>query len=151
MTLNFKDLRVGALFVAIGLFFGLYAYGKITMGTPARMGPGFFPVALSILLVALGLAICVQALRAAPSAMALVPWRALVLVLAAPVFFGLMIDRLGFAPTVAVTALIAAFASRDTGWRRALVIAAGLTALCVTIFIYGLGIPLRLFGPWLVG
>ena len=151
MTVNFKDLRIGALFVAIGLAFGVHAYFNIAIGSPSRMGPGFFPMILGSALAFLGVLICIKALREAPVAITFAPWRALALVLLAPVFFGLAVDGLGFAPTVGATALIAALASRDNGWRRAAVTAAGLTLLCVAIFIYGLRIPVRLFGTWLGG
>lgn len=151
MTFDFKDLRIGLIFVVIGLLFGGHAYLNITLGTPARMGPGFFPIVLASVLVFLGVLICVQAFRASPSPSQPVAWRGLALVILAPIVFGLTVNRLGFVPAVAMTALLSALASRTMGYGRALVISAGLTALCVGIFILGLGIPIRLFGPWPFG
>jgi hypothetical protein len=52
-------------------------------------------------------------------------------------------------PTVAVTALITALASYRIRLLTALAVAAGLTVLCVLIFIVGLQLPLPLFGSWL--
>jgi hypothetical protein len=155
MPVNAKDLRVGLLFVAIGLGFGVHAWLGIRIGTPARMGPGFFPVVLSVVLVGLGALIAGRAIGASPSQPGRVAWRVswrgLALVLAAPVVFGLTIRGLGFVPAVAAAGLIASLASRDTGLARAVLIALGLTALCVAIFIYGVGVPTPLFGPWLGG
>ncbi len=151
MSLNFKDLRVGLLFVAIGLAFGVHAYLNLRLGTPARMGPGFFPLALSVVLVVLGALICAQAWLTAPSPVTLPSWRALAFVLTAPVIFGLTLDGLGFVLTIAIVALVAALANRGTGLVRALMISAGLTAMCVAIFIVGLKLPLRLVGTWLGG
>ncbi len=50
---NPKDFWAGALFVAIGV--GTLLMGsKYTLGTAARMGPGYFPRILGILLIVLG-------------------------------------------------------------------------------------------------
>ncbi|MHB8493814.1 MAG: tripartite tricarboxylate transporter TctB family protein [Casimicrobiaceae bacterium] len=48
-----KDFWSGALFIAVGV--GAIVLGsKYTLGSAARMGPGYFPRLLGILLVALG-------------------------------------------------------------------------------------------------
>ncbi|HEY2629441.1 MAG TPA: hypothetical protein VGI57_09955, partial [Usitatibacter sp.] len=57
-----KDFWGGILFAAIGLMFAVIARGipglaflpGYSMGTPARMGPGFFPFYLGTLLFLLG-------------------------------------------------------------------------------------------------
>ena len=54
----------------------------------------------------------------------------------------------GSTPT-AVTALLTALASYRTGILAALAIAAGLTMLCMLIFVLALQLRLPLFGPWL--
>ena len=115
------------------------------------MGPGYFPLVLAGLLVLIGAAIALRAVREEELAinMHAVPWRGLVLILAAPVLFGLTVRGLGLLPAIALVALISSFASR----RMTLVLAAGitvvLTAFCVLVFNVGLGLPIRLIGPWL--
>jgi hypothetical protein len=56
---------------------------------------------------------------------------------------------LGLLPAIAIVALISSFASR----RMKPVLAAGitvvLTVFCVLVFNVGLGLPIRLIGPWL--
>ena len=50
---NPKDFWAGALFVAIGV--GTIILGsRYTLGSAARMGPGYFPRILGILLIVLG-------------------------------------------------------------------------------------------------
>jgi hypothetical protein len=46
-------------------------------------------------------------------------------------------------------ALISAFASRRMSVSLAIALTVGLTVFCVLVFSLGLGLPLRLFGPWL--
>ena len=56
MSGNTQDIGAGVIFIAIGLLFGVGAL-HLELGTALRMGPGYFPLILAGLLVALGLAI----------------------------------------------------------------------------------------------
>lgn len=144
-----KDLLAGLAFVGFGLAFG-YASLGYDLGTALRMGPGYFPLLLAGLLTALGAVIAVRGLAGgAGDALGAVPWRGLILLVAAVVVFGVAVRGLGLVPALLLTTFMSALASRRTGVPAALVLAAGLTSACVVIFIYGLGVPLRLFGPWL--
>ena len=145
------DILAGLIFVAFGLAFGItsLSYG---LGTPLRMGPGYFPLALGGILVLLGLLIMGKGFISGSGAeerLGSIPWRALVLIVAAVLFFGLTVRGLGLVPATAVTALLTALASSRTGILAAVAIAAGLTALCVLIFVLALQLRLPLFGPWL--
>jgi hypothetical protein len=150
MTFNVKDIGAGLIFIAIGLLFGLGSTG-LEIGTALRMGPGYFPLVLAALLVALGLAIVAYGFGHTATGRLVVPWRGLFLILAAPVVFGLTVRGLGLVPAIVLVALISAFASRRMSVPLALALSLGLTVFCVLVFSLGLGLPLRLFGPWLVG
>ena len=52
-------------------------------------------------------------------------------------------------PSLFVTVLMAAFASRRTTALAALLIAVGLTVACVLIFVEALGLSIPLIGPWI--
>jgi len=148
MTTNRKDLGAGLVFIAIGAFFGLQASG-LDLGTRLKMGPGMFPLILSGLLVLLGAIIILRGLGTATPASTPVPWRGLALVLLAPVVFGLTARGLGFVPAITLVALITAYASQRMHALLAVCLAVGLTAFCVAVFYFGLGLPLVLFGRWL--
>ncbi len=147
MSCNVQDVGAGIIFAAIGLVFGVGAT-HLELGTALRMGPGYFPLILAGLLVALGLAIVLKGLSRSALDRLTVPWRGLVLILTAPVAFGVTVRGLGLAPAIALVALISAFASRRMSVPLALGLSFGLTVFCVLIFSVGLGLPLRLFGPW---
>jgi hypothetical protein len=144
------DIMAGLIFVAFGLAFATASL-RYELGTPLRMGPGYFPLALGGILVLLGLLIVGKGLISGAGAEGLgnVPWRALVLIVAAVLFFGLTVRGLGIVPATAVTALLTALASYRTGILAAVAIAAGLTVLCVLIFLLALQLRLPMFGPWL--
>lgn len=146
-----KDLLAGAVFTGLGLAFTITS-ATYEIGTPLRMGPGFFPLVLGGLLVVLGVSIAVTGFVAAEGGeIGTVPWRSLVLLLAAILFFGFTVRNLGLVPTLFVTVLLAGLAGRRPRLIPAVVIAASLTALSVLIFVYVLQLRLQLVGPWLGG
>lgn len=144
-----KDLGAGAVFVAFGLAFAITA-STYEVGSPLRMGPGFFPLALGAILVVLGLLIALKAFVSPETGeFGPVPWRSAALLVAAILFFGFAVRGLGIAPTLFVSVLLAALAGRDIKVVPALVIAGSLTVLSILIFIVALQLPLPLLGNWL--
>ncbi|WNV74843.1 tripartite tricarboxylate transporter TctB family protein [Geodermatophilus sp. DSM 44513] len=146
-----KDLLAGAVFTGLGLAFAITST-TYEIGTPLRMGPGFFPLVLGGVLVVLGVSIAVTGVLAREGGdLGTVPWRALVLLIAAILFFGATVRDLGLVPALFVTVLLAALAGRGVRVVPAVVIATSLTALSVLIFVVALQLRLPLIGPWLGG
>ncbi|MDV4182094.1 tripartite tricarboxylate transporter TctB family protein [Rhizobium brockwellii] len=137
----------GALFVATGAFFAIQSLG-LDLGTAVRMGPGYFPLVLAAVLVLLGAIIFIQALRVEGEPIDAFAWRGMLFILPAPVFFGLTVRGLGFAPSLFLTAFIACFASQKMNVFLAIVLSLLLTIFSVGVFSYGLGLPFERFGPW---
>lgn len=148
MTINLRDVVAGVLFVALGAWFVVSAL-ELELGTALRMGPGYFPLVLAALLILLGVLIVVRALRDRPAEFGSVAWRALPFILAAPIVFGLTIRGLGLVPSLAMEVLLVSFASRSMRPLVAVCLTVALTVFCVGVFSFGLGLPLRRFGPWL--
>jgi hypothetical protein len=145
------DILAGLIFVAFGLAFAITSL-SYELGTPLRMGPGYFPLALGGILVFLGLLIVGKGFVPGSSAeerLGSLPWRAMFLIVVAVLFFGLTVRGLGVVPATAVTALLTALASYRTGILAAVAVAAGLTVLSVLIFVFALQLRLPLVGPWL--
>jgi hypothetical protein len=148
---SWQDLLCGAAFVVIGLAFAVGAT-SYRLGTPAAMGPGAFPLVLGLLLTGFGLTIVVRGFLAGEDEpLGSVPWRAILLIGGGIMFFGLTVRGLGVAPAVFGAVLLAAFASVRTRPLAGLAIAAGITVLCVLIFVLALQLRLPLIGPWLGG
>jgi hypothetical protein len=149
MERSLRDLVAGLIFVGFGLAFALTAL-TYNLGTPLRMGPGYFPLLLGGALVLLGGAIVAEGLlRSDGIAIGRVPWRALALLSLSILFFGFSVRRLGLAPALFGSVLLAAFSSARTSVLAALLMAVGLSAFCIFIFIELLGMPVALIGPWL--
>lgn len=144
---SLPDVLAGGIFVLIGGGFVMGSLGY-HRGTPLRMGPGYFPLLVGVIVTLLGLAIVGKGLLNGDPVeeRGPVPWRAVLLVVAAILFFGFFVRRLGFVPTSLVTALLTALASKRLRPLTALAVAAGLTAAATLIFIVGLQLRLPLWG-----
>ena len=58
---NQRDFGAGIMFIVVGIFFAVIAL-QYRMGTAAKMGPGYFPFWLGVLMTALGLIILLSSL-----------------------------------------------------------------------------------------
>jgi hypothetical protein len=136
-----QDLGAGLLFVAIGAA-GIVFGQDLAMGSAARMGPGYFPVLLSYLIVAIGLVLVIRGLLVDGPRIEPIHVRPLFAILAAILAFGVLIDRIGLALTAAVLTVGAAYARRDVNLKETLLLAVGLALFVVVIFAYALKQPL---------
>ncbi len=145
--IEYRDLIAGAVMAALGTFVALYAANHYTIGEPARMGPGFFPVALGWILAALGAIIMLMAFRKTvhalqPPAFSL---RGLIAIPLAILVFSLSIDRLGLVPATLALTFIAVFAERPFRLRRTLLLGASLALISWLIFTVALSMNLPAF------
>jgi phosphate/sulfate permease len=115
------------------------------------MGPGYFPLVLTLLLGGLGVAILLNGLRVSGEPVGAIPWRAILLIVLPVAFFGATLRGLGFVPSLAITVFASTLASREWSFGFALATTLLLVAACAGIFIFGLGLPISLFGPWVGG
>ncbi|MEW9808490.1 tripartite tricarboxylate transporter TctB family protein [Mesorhizobium sp. ZMM04-5] len=150
MVIDRANALCGAIFVAFGIYFASVSL-TMDLGTPFRMGPGFFPLFLAVALMLLGLVIVAQATRVAGEPIGSFALRGMAFILPAPVLFAVTLKDLGFVPSIFLSTLLASFASAKMRLPVALVLAVLMTAFTTLVFVGGLGLPFRLFGPWLGG
>jgi hypothetical protein len=142
------NLICGLVFVGLGVFFALQSL-DLELGTAFRMGPGYFPLLLACALILFGAIILAQSMRVTSDPVGSIAWRGMLFILAAPILFGITVRGLGFVPSLFLCALVACFASTRMKPLMAVALSAGVTIFSVAVFSYGLGLPFRLFGPWL--
>jgi hypothetical protein len=139
-----RDLGAGIMFLAFGAFFALAA-GDYSIGTAARMGPGFFPLAVGALIAAFGLILLVRSLAARAAERAdLVPGPLAVLV-AGLCLFAVLVADIGLAVAIPVLAMVSARAGAEFRWREAAVLSIALAVFSIAAFVYVLGLPLRVW------
>lgn len=136
-----KDLVAGLLFLGIGLFFTIASL-EYRLGTPSRMGPGFFPLILGLILAALGAGVAVGAMRGAhePAGdLETLNFRGLIIVVFATLLFAILIPSMGLLVTLPICAAVTSFAGRG----------ANLRVICINVavqLIIGFGIFHKLLG-----
>ncbi|WP_155905004.1 tripartite tricarboxylate transporter TctB family protein [Methylopila sp. M107] len=152
MQIDIKNVAAGGIFILIAALFALGTM-ELTIGTPLRMGPGFFPLLLAGVLAFLGVIILLKGFAKSPSDLGTIPWRGGLFILTAPIVFGMtvrgfggVIPPLGLVPSVALAILIASFASRRTTVAMALTMTVVLTIFCLVVFQRMLGLPVPPFG-----
>lgn len=143
-----KDFNAGLMFIAFGAVFGVVAR-NYPMGTAVRMGPAYFPTILGWMLVFLGVVVLIQSFITPDEKPKKMDPRALLWILGSVLAFALLVGPLnaGLVPASVVIVLMSAYGGQEFRWRDAIISAVVLSAACVAIFYYGLGLPFRLF-PW---
>lgn len=141
---DYIDLFGGALLLAFGVWFAWYAGAEYDMGSTRRMGPGYFPVWLGWLVAAFGLLILVPAwLR--HGEMPAPKIRPFLTIIVSGLVFAAIVERLGLVAAVVSLVVISALAEERFHLVRTVILAVVLAALAVTVFSWGLGIPIPAF------
>jgi hypothetical protein len=141
---NNLDFLAGLLMIGIGST-GMYMALDYPFGSALRMGPGYFPRVLSGILIAFGLYVGIRGLRTGVAVQGIWGWRPLALITLALWLFGWMMDRVGLVPSLVVLFFVSAFAGHEFRLKEVIVLTAVMSAFAWAVFIYGLGLPYRLF------
>ena len=147
---NARDFWSGVGFVTVGVAAVLLVRDS-AIGTATRMGPGYFPTVLGLLLALLGVVLVTRGFLTRGDPIRGLAVRPLVLVLGATLLFGLSVRGVGLVVALVVLVLVSAAASRLVRWRAAVVLAIGLTVFSALAFVKVLGLPLPLVGRWFGG
>ncbi len=147
---NPKDFWSGVMFTLIGLAFAIIvkAY-EYPMGTPSRMGPGYFPFVLGSIMAVLGIVIVVQALLTSGGPVTKFAWRPLIWVLSAFVIFGLTAKLLGLVIAIVLLVMISSYGGHEHRWKEAIISSVILAASSVGVFVYGLKLPFPIWPEFL--
>ncbi|AVQ85350.1 MULTISPECIES: tripartite tricarboxylate transporter TctB family protein [unclassified Variovorax] len=156
-----KDFLSGVMFVCVGLAFAIGAT-NYTIGSGARMGPGYFPLVLGVLLAIGGAIVIFGALSFNTSGgdpIGRIAWKPLVLIIGANLVFGLL---LGGLPTFGVPAMglliaiyalvvIAGIAGPRFSLRTSLILATILAIGSYLTFIVGLSLQFQVWPTFITG
>lgn len=147
---NPKDFWTGIIYIAIGGVF-IFIGWEYKLGTALKMGPAYFPMILSVLLVLIGIVSMVRSFLKPGSPIGGLKLKGLLIVVLSTVLFGLLLRRAGLIVALPLLVISSAAASSRFNWRYALGLAAGLTFFCWLVFLKGLGVPIPLVGSWFGG
>lgn len=138
------------MFLVIGVIFFVGSY-NYSMGTAARMGPGYFPRSLGAILALLGVIICAVGLKnqaqwAQTNGIGWT-WTPVILVTLAVVLFGVSLPSLGIVAAIVVLIALSGYAAHDKNYRELAMISIIMCLFCAAVFVYGLKLQMKLF-PW---
>ena len=139
-----KDFFAGLLFIAFGIA-AVTIGSNYALGTAARMGPGYFPRILGLLLIALGLTLALRALRLSGPPVPAFKWRPTAIVLGSVATFGLIVNYAGVVLSTIFLIVAASAASHEFRFRESLVSGFLLAALAVGVFLIGLKLQLPIW------
>jgi hypothetical protein len=148
--LNQRDTIAGAIFFLFGIAFSMIA-ASYPLGTTMRMGPGYFPAGLGLILSCIGGVIAFNALRGAPtsddaSRDRSTPWprlRPVVLISASILLFAVTIETVGLALATFAVVAVSSLANQEFRWPQVLVSGLVLSVVSVGVFAFGLRLPFR--------
>jgi hypothetical protein len=158
---NHADFFSGVLLAIVG---GAFAVGATTysIGSGARMGPGYFPLMLGILLAVLGLAVIFQSLVVETidgGRIGRWAWKPLFYVLAANLAFGVLLGGLpsigvppmGMVIAIYALTLISSLAGAHFKLRDVLVLATILAVGSYIAFIWALKLQIQVWPTFIAG
>lgn len=157
-----KDFCSGLMFSVVGIAF---AWGASTynVGSGARMGPGYFPLVLGLVLTVLGLVVSAQALgktvKGDGDPVGAWAWKPLACILGANVAFGLLlggfpplgIQPLGLIAGIYALTLIASLAAETFKLKEVLILATLLSVLSYAAFVWLLNLQFQVWPAFITG
>jgi len=147
---NPKDFLAGLIFIGVAAIFG-YGILELPVGSAFRMEPGYFPMILAGMLGVLGAVIMFNGIRFEGEQIQNFAWRGLVNIVLPVVFFGATLKGLGFVLSLTLTIFFTSIASSKFKLWVSLLNVAVLVFFGWLIFIWGLNLPISLWGPWIGG
>ena len=136
---NQRDFGAGIMYMVIGLFFAIVAT-RYQYGTAAKMGPGYFPFWLGMLMAAMGLLVLIRSMgaKATIEAIPKFNFKVIGLITGSIILYGILLPKMGFIVAVLVLVMIASSASKEFSWKVALINAVVLIAFTYSVFVIGL-------------
>jgi len=156
-----KDFFSGLMFMCVG---GAFAWGATTynIGTGARMGPGYFPLMLGVLLAFIGAVITFKALvveTVGGDKIGKWAWRPLFFIIAANVVFGVLLAGVpalkipAFGLIVGIYAVTFIASMAEPGWtfKKTLILASVLAVGCYLAFVVALKLQFPVWPSFITG
>jgi hypothetical protein len=146
-----RNFWTGVLYCGFGAL-AFWIARDYSFGSASRMGAGYFPTVLSVLLIVFGLIALLCGVTRTGAPLGRFAWKPALIVAGSTVAFAFLLERAGF--IAALAALILGGASASVRFRfewRAMLAAVALIAFCVAVFVKGLSLPMPLIGSWFGG
>jgi hypothetical protein len=139
-----KDFAGGLLIALFGVA-GLVLGAGLPLGVARRMGPGYVPFGLSMLLLAMGAAMAIAGIVRAGDTIEPMRLRPFVGVMAGGIAFAMLIDTGGILLATAGAVGGAALADHNTRWGQAVILTVVAAIFSAVVFVELLALPIPLW------
>lgn len=146
-----QNFTTGVVYLIIGAVVSVAA-SRYRIGSLARMGPGYFPLAAGVALAIVGVCLMGLALRRRQvPTWTIGTWsgRNVTIVLSSIVLFGVLLQPMGLLITVPVLLALSSSAHPRFSWRSLLISIPVLLLVTWTIFVLLLGLPFPMIPSFL--
>ncbi len=156
-----KDFFAGLMFMGVGVAF---AWGASTynIGTGARMGPGYFPLLLGILLAVIGAAVTFFSLTVETQDGDKVgkwAWKQIFFIIGANLLFGVLlaglpsfgIPAMGLIVAIYGLTFVASLAGSQFNFKEVFILSTVLAAGCYVAFVWALKLQFPVWPSFIVG
>lgn len=158
-----KDFFSGLMFASVGAAFAIGAL-NYKIGSGARMGPGYFPLMLGILLGVMGLVVLVNSLslrgnEGDTNPVGAIAWKQLGFIIGANLLFGVLlggmpsmdVPALGLVLAIYALVIVASMAGTQFRFKGSLVLASVLAVGSYLVFILGLSLQFQVWPSFITG
>jgi hypothetical protein len=143
---DWRDVIGGLVMIAIGLFWAIWAQEHYRLGTPTRMGPGWFPMYLGYVLAVIGALITLPAwFRQRQGDPVVIEWRPMIWITASVLVFAATVKWIGLTPAIFLQIGLCVLGDTKLGIVGTLILAALTAIACHLIFYVGLDVQLPPF------
>ena len=138
------DFWAGLLCLGFGIGF-VWIGADYPLGTGGRIGPGYAPRLLGLLLIGLGALLALRAPWTADGIETTFRPRPVLLVLASVLAFALVFQWAGLVPAILASVFIATWAAPENGWQSAIGLGVLLAVFSWALFVKALRLPIPVF------
>ncbi|MDB6454242.1 tripartite tricarboxylate transporter TctB family protein [Falsirhodobacter sp. 20TX0035] len=142
------DILSAAIFIGFGVL-ALFLGRELPAGSLSQMGPGYLPRAVGTLLIVLGLAVGLPALRRPFAGIERISPRPVLVITISVIVFAYAATHLGFVLASLLLIVLGSLADPGGRWRTVGLLAVGLTIFGALVFVYGLGVQVPLWPAFL--
>lgn len=136
-----QDVGAGIFLILISLFFIWQAW-DLPLGSLRAMGPGMLPMSIAVIMAVGGALLAILSLVAGGPVLSRPHVRGLFFVLGGLILFGFTVRWLGLIVAGPLSMIFASFATEEVRPVEAAIFAVCMTAFCIGLFKYALGLPI---------
>ena len=143
-----KDMAAGLFFILVGIA-GYGFVWDMPMGAAVRMGPGYIPKVLSVIVALFGVFLACRSLVIEGEPLEGWKLRPLIIISLSIFVFAWLIDSTGLVMAAFLLMILSTIGGREFFWRETIIFSALMSLGAVLVFHVLLGLPMQVWPSWI--